>query len=112
MKAFELRTLGYDYGALEPHLSARIVELPHHGKHRKGYVEGVNLTLAKLMEARESGDLSCIVGLEKTLAFNLSGHVLHTMFWTNLSPDGGDQPTGDLAAAINENFESFTGFRA
>lgn len=111
MKAYELPALRYDYGALEPHLSARILEL-HHGKHHKGYVDGVNLTLAKLAEARESGDLSGIVGLEKTLAFNLSGHVLHTIFWTNLSPDGGDQPTGDLAAAIDECFGSFTGFRA
>lgn len=111
MKAYELPVLGYDYGALEPHLSARILEL-HHSKHHKGYVDGVNLTLAKLAEARESGDLSGIVGLEKTLAFNLSGHVLHTMFWTNLSPDGGDQPVGDLAAAIDESFGSFTGFRA
>ena len=111
MKPYELPTLGYDYGALEPHLSARILEL-HHGKHHKGYVDGVNLTLAKLAETRESGDLSGIVGLEKTLAFNLSGHVLHTLFWKNLSPDGGDQPVGDLEAAIDENFGSFTGFRA
>jgi Fe-Mn family superoxide dismutase len=111
MKPYELPTLGYDYGALEPHLSARILEL-HHGKHHKGYVDGVNLSLARLAEARESGDLRGIVGLEKTLAFNLSGHVLHTIFWTNLSPDGGDQPVGDLAAAIDEDFGSFTGFRA
>lgn len=111
MKPYELPTPGYEYGALEPHLSARILEL-HHGKHHKGYVDGVNLTRCKIAEARESGDLSGIVGLEKTLAFNLSGHVLHTMFWTNLSPDGGDRPTGDLAAAIDEHFGSFTGFRA
>jgi hypothetical protein len=61
---------------------------------------------------RASGDLSSIVGLEKTLAFNLSGHVLHTLFWQNLSPDGGDRPEGDLAAAIDEGFGSFDGFKA
>ena len=109
MKQYELPELGYDYPSLEPHLSARILEL-HHGKHHKGYVDGLNLTLDKLTEARGSGDLSGIVGLEKTLAFNLSGHVLHTMFWTNLSPDGGDKPDGELAAAIDENFGNFADF--
>ena len=77
--------LRYDYSALEPHYSARVLEL-HHDKHHKAYVDGVNTTLEKLAGARDSGDLSSIVGLEKTLAFNLSGHVLHTLFWKNLSP--------------------------
>jgi Fe-Mn family superoxide dismutase len=75
-------------------------------------VKGVNTTLEKLAAMRASGDLSSIVGLEKTLAFNLSGHVLHTLFWQNLSPDGGDRPEGDLAAAIDEGFGSFDGFKA
>ena len=48
--------------------------------------------------ARTADDLSAIVGLEKTLAFNLSGHVLHTLFWKNLTPGGTDRPTGELAA--------------
>jgi Fe-Mn family superoxide dismutase len=52
------------------------------------------------------------VGLEKTLAFNLSGHVLHSIFWTNLSPDGGDKPDGDLASGIDEHFGSFDAFKA
>jgi Fe-Mn family superoxide dismutase len=60
---------------------------------------------------RASGDYSAIVGQEKTLAFNLSGHVLHSIFWNNLSPDGGDKPTGELAAAIDENFGSFDQFK-
>ena len=75
-------------------------------------MKGVNTTLEKLAAARESGDLSSIVGLEKTLAFNLSGHVLHTLFWQNLSPDGGDKPTGELAAAVDEHFGSFDAFKA
>jgi Fe-Mn family superoxide dismutase len=109
MKPYELPPLDYDYSALEPHYSARILEL-HHDRHHKAYVDGVNSTLEKLAGARESGDLSAIVGLEKSLAFNLSGHVLHTLFWKNLSPDGGDRPTGELAAALDEFFGSFDGF--
>ena len=110
MKPYELPALDYDFGALEPHYSARILEL-HHDKHHKAYVDGVNSTLEKLTGARESGDLSAIVGLEKTLAFNLSGHVLHTLFWKNLSPDGGDRPDGELAAAIAEFFGDFEKFK-
>jgi superoxide dismutase, Fe-Mn family len=110
MKPYELPSLGYDYAALEPHYSARVLEL-HHDKHHKAYVDGVNAALDKLATARESDDLSALVGLEKTLAFNLSGHVLHTLFWKNLSPDGGDRPVGELAAAIDENFSSFDAFK-
>jgi Fe-Mn family superoxide dismutase len=110
MKPYELPPLDYDYSALEPYYSARMLEL-HHDKHHKAYVDGVNTALEKLAGARESGDLSAIVGLEKTLAFNLSGHVLHTVFWKNLSPRGGDKPDGELAAAIDEHFGSFDKFK-
>jgi Fe-Mn family superoxide dismutase len=110
MKPYELPALDYDYAALEPHYSARVLEL-HHDKHHKAYVDGVNATLEKLAGARSSGDLSSIVGLEKTLAFNLSGHVLHTLFWKNLSPQGGDRPEGDLSAALDEFFGSFDAFK-
>jgi Fe-Mn family superoxide dismutase len=111
MKPYELPDLAYDYAALEPYYSARVLEL-HHDKHHAGYVKGLNAALDKLAAARDSGDLSAIVGLEKTLAFNLSGHVMHTLFWKNLSPDGGDKPTGELAAAIDENFGGFDAFKA
>src|SRR5438552_12073698 len=106
MKAYELPPLDYDFAALEPHYAARVLEL-HHDKHHKAYVDGVNTTLEKLAAARESDDLSAIVGLEKTLAFNLSGHVLHTLFWKNISPPGAERPGGELAAAIDEHFGSF-----
>ena len=76
MKPYELPDLDYDHGALEPHYSGRVLEL-HHDKHHAAYVKGVNETLEKLGAARASNDLGSIVGLEKTLAFNLSGHVLH-----------------------------------
>ena len=111
MRPYELPDLRYDYGALEPHYSARVLEL-HHGKHHAAYVKGLNSTIERLDAARAAGDLSSIVGLEKTLAFNLSGHVLHTIFWQNLSPDGGGRPEGDLAAAIDDGFGGFDAFRA
>ncbi|MDQ1481918.1 MAG: superoxide dismutase, Fe-Mn family [Actinomycetota bacterium] len=110
MQPYELPELPYDYAALEPHYSARTLEL-HHGKHHAAYVKGVNEALEKLGAARASGDLGAIVGLEKTLAFNLSGHVLHSLFWLNLSPDGGGNPEGDLGAAIDEFFGSVDAFR-
>lgn len=66
--------------------------------------------LEKLAEARSQELLPSLVGLEKTLAFNLSGHVLHTILWENLSPAGGDRPGGELAAAIGEHFGSFEAF--
>jgi len=109
MKPYVLPDLGYDYSALEPYYSARLLEL-HHDKHHKAYVDGVNATLDQLALARAADDLSAIVGLEKALAFNLSGHVLHTVFWQNLTPGGTDRPEGELAAAIDENFGSFEAF--
>ncbi len=110
MPRYELPELDYDFAALEPHLSARIVEL-HHDKHHAAYVAGANTTLEKLTEARESGNYTTINQLEKNLAFHVSGHVLHSLFWKNMSPDGGGAPEGELAAAIDESFGSFEGFR-
>ncbi|TCK26077.1 superoxide dismutase [Pseudonocardia endophytica] len=111
MAEYTLPDLPYDYGALAPHISAKIMEL-HHDKHHNTYVTGLNGTIDKLAEAREKNDFGAIVGLEKTLAFNLGGHVNHSIFWKNLSPDGGDKPTGELGSAIDEHFGSFDGFQA
>ncbi len=111
MKQYSLPELAYDYGALEPHLSGRILEL-HHGKHHKAYVDGANTVLERLAEARESGDFGSINQLEKNLAFHLSGHILHSIFWKNLNPAGGDKPTGELAAAITDQLGSFDAFKA
>lgn len=110
MADYTLPDLPYDYAALEPHISGRIMEL-HHDKHHAAYVAGANTALEKLAEARESGDLSSVNLHEKNLAFNLGGHVNHSAFWLNLSPHGGDRPTGDLAAAIDEFFGSFDAFQ-
>lgn len=110
MAQYTLPDLPYDHAALEPHYSAEVLEL-HHDKHHAAYVKGANDTLQKLADARGSDNFESIVGLQKTLAFNLSGHILHSIFWTNLSPGGGDKPEGELADAIVENFGSFDGFK-
>ena len=106
---YTLPDLPYDAGALEPHLSARIVEL-HHGKHHAAYVAGANEALESLHEARSSDDFDTISMLEKNLAFNVSGHVLHSVFWTNLAPDG-SQPEGSLATTLTETFGGVDTFR-
>ena len=110
MAQYSLPDLPYDPGALEPHISGEIMQL-HHSKHHQTYVTALNDTLEKLAAARESGDFGSIVGLEQTLAFNLGGHVNHSIFWQNLSPEGGGEPSGELRAAIDESFGSFDGFR-
>ena len=111
MPKYELPELPYDYAALEPHYSAEVLEL-HHDKHHKAYVDGANTTFEKLGEARESGDFGTINQLEKNMAFHLSGHVLHSLLWQNMSPDGGGEPEGELAAAVKESFGSYDALRA
>ncbi len=107
---YTLPELDYDYGALEPHISGKIMEL-HHSKHHQAYVTGANGAVEALAAARESGDLANVNKLEKDLAFNLGGHVNHSIFWKNLSPNGGGEPEGEIAAAITEYFGSFDGFK-
>ena len=110
MAQYTLPDLPYDYGALEPFISGQIMEL-HHDKHHATYVAGANTALEQMAEARDKDAFATINGLEKNLAFNLGGHINHSIFWPNLSPDGGDNPEGELAAAIDEFFGSFDGFR-
>lgn len=110
MPVYSLPELPYDYAALEPHYSAEVLEL-HHDKHHAAYVAGANTALDKLSQARDSDDFGTINQLQKNLAFHLSGHVLHSMFWKNLSPDGGGKPEGDLAAAIEGSFGTFEGLK-
>ena len=88
MTAYTLPDLAYDYSALAPSISGEIMEL-HHSKHHATYVKGANTALEQLAEARESGNLANVNKLEKDLAFNLGGHVNHSVFWKNMSPDGG-----------------------
>ena len=106
MPQYVLPDLQYDYGALEPHISGKIMEL-HHDKHHAAYVKGANTALEKLDEAREKDDFTRVGAIEKALAFNLSGHVLHSLFWQNLTPKANDRPTGTLAEQIKNDFGSF-----
>jgi Fe-Mn family superoxide dismutase len=110
MSTYTLPDLSYDYGALEPAINGEILEL-HHGKHHAAYVKGANDALDALAEAGSAGSFGALVGLEKTLAFNLSGRILHSLYWQNLSPNGGGTPTGSLLAAIEADFGSFPAFK-
>lgn len=111
MADYQLPELPYDYDALAPHISGEIMEL-HHDKHHETYVKGANTALEQMAEARDKDDLSTVNLLEKNLAFNLAGHVNHSVFWPNMSPDGGDKPDGELQQAIDDQFGSFDAFRA
>lgn len=102
---YVLPDLPYDVSALEPHLSATLLAL-HHDTHHAAYVKGANQTLERLGDAG-SADIGA---LERTLAFHLGGHLLHSAFWQCLSPDGRSEPEGDLAAAIDQQFGSFERF--
>jgi len=111
VSTYSLPDLPYDYSALEPHISGQIMEL-HHSKHHQTYVTGANTALEKLAEARAKDSLDTVNMLQKNLAFNLAGHVNHSVFWPNMSPDGGGRPDGDLGAAIDDGFGSFDAFKA
>ncbi len=110
MPVYTLPDLPYDYNALEPHLIAKILQL-HHDKHHAAYVAGANQTLEKLHEARQKDDFGAINQLEKSLAFHVSGHKLHSMFWTNMKPKGGGEPTGELKGQIETDFGAFGAFQ-
>ncbi|MDR1633687.1 MAG: superoxide dismutase [Bifidobacteriaceae bacterium] len=111
MALYALPDLPYDYSALEPYISGRIMEL-HHDKHHAAYVAGLNTALEQLAAARDSGSFAILPKLEKDLAFNLAGHVNHSVFWQNLTPDSSLAPQGELADAITGAFGSFDAFKA
>jgi len=99
-----LPDLPYDYSALEPVISAEIMQL-HHSKHHQTYVNNLNVAEEKLAEAHGKGDVSGVIALAPALRFNGGGHLNHSIFWQNLSPDGGE-PTGALLSAIERDFGS------
>ncbi|MGC8863901.1 MAG: superoxide dismutase [Armatimonadota bacterium] len=108
--AHELPPLPYAYNALEPHYDEETVRL-HHDKHHAAYVAGQNKAEEMLAAARSSGDFALIQHWERQLAFHASGNALHTMFWENMSPNGGGEPTGALADRIKADFGSFEAFK-
>lgn len=111
MSKYTLPELTYDYAALEPHISARVMEL-HHSKHHQAYVDGINNALDQLENARAANDYANINRLEKDVAFHLGGHVNHSIFWQNLAPESAEVPDGEISSAIAEFFGSFDQFKA
>jgi len=109
--AYTLPPVPYAYDALEPYYDEQTVRL-HHDKHHAGYVAGLNKAEEKLAAARASGDYALIKHWERELAFHGSGHILHTIFWANMTPGGGSQPSGDLATQMTKDFGSFDAFKA
>ena len=111
MPVYTLPSLSYDYGALEPHISGKTLEL-HHGKHHAAYVKSANAVLDQLTEARAKMDFTRLAALERALAFNLSGHILHSIQWRNLTPNGGGAPhPGPFADALKSDFGGLDSFR-
>lgn len=101
-----------DYGALEPYISAKIMEL-HHSKHHQTYVNGLNSALTTIAEAESKGDFTKAASVAPALNFHGGGHLNHTLFWENLAPasrEGGGNPDGALGKAITTEFGSFESF--
>jgi Fe-Mn family superoxide dismutase len=107
---YTLPELPYAYDALEPYYDEQTVRI-HHDMHHKAYVDGLNNALAKLAEARDKGDYALIKHWEKELAFQGSGHVLHTLFWENMTPKSSGTPSGALLQQIEKDFSSFDAFQ-
>lgn len=113
----ELPRLPYGYDALEPHIDARTMEI-HHTKHHQGYVNNLNAALEKHPELDKKSvedllkDLNSIPeDIRTAVRNNGGGHANHSMFWPIMSPDGGGEPEGELADAINSSFGSFSDFK-
>ena len=110
--AFELPQLPYAHDALEPHIDARTMEI-HHGKHHNGYTTNLNNALSGTALEGETIEaiLSNLDMNNAAVRNNGGGFYNHSLFWSIMSPNGGGNPTGDLATAIDEAFGSFDGFK-
>ena len=109
--AFELPALPYAHDALEPHVDAKTMEI-HHGKHHAAYVSKVNAAIDGTdMDGKSIEELCQQHSDNGAVRNNGGGHYNHTLFWSIMSPDGGGEPSGTLAEAINEAYGSFDGFK-
>jgi Fe-Mn family superoxide dismutase len=110
--SFTLPTLNYNLDALEPHIDARTMEI-HHGKHHQAYVTNLNNAIAGTDAENASIEDICknISKYPMSVRNNGGGHYNHSMFWSILSPNGGGQPKGTLAEAINKTFGNFEDFK-
>jgi len=105
---YKLQPLPYGYNELEPSISEEQLTL-HHDRHHKAYVDGANAILQKLDSSRQSGEQLDMKSTLKELSFNIGGHVLHSLFWKNLTPEG-TKPSDFLSALIHTQFGSFENF--
>lgn len=109
--AFELPSLPYAYDALEPNIDAKTMEI-HYSKHHNGYVTNLNKAVEGTdLEGKSLEELLKIAGSNTAVRNNGGGHFNHSLFWSILSPDGGGEPTGELADAISAKFGSFAAFK-
>ncbi len=110
VKTFVLPDLPYGYDALKPHMSEDQLRI-HHDKHHAAYVNGANNILAKMDKARaENADFD-VKSTLKELSWNIGGHVMHSLYWKNMSPNGGGKPGGKLADWLDKEFGSFDRFK-
>ena len=114
---FELPKLGYGYAALEPHVDALTMEI-HYSKHHAAYISNANKALKGHPELAGMTAEEILAGLDSiaeplrtTLRNNVGGHVNHSHWWKIISPRGGEEPSGELADAINRQFGSFDAFK-
>jgi Fe-Mn family superoxide dismutase len=111
--SYQIPTLPYDFNALEPVISAEIMQL-HYTKHHAAYVANLNAALEKYHEDEVKHDLAAMIAGSQVIKFNGGGHINHSIFWTILAPmakGGGGAPKGDLLHMIEKNFGSFDSFK-
>jgi len=111
--AHELPPLPYPYDALEPYIDEQTMRL-HHDIHHLGYAKGLNTAEEKLAEARDSGDFALVKHWSREAAFHGAGHLLHSIFWTNMTAADrtAPSPSGELSQAIDRSFGGFDTFKA
>ena len=109
--SFELPKLSYAYNALEPHIDARTMEI-HHSKHHQGYTNNLNAAIVGTdLEGKSISEILNACADKPAVRNNGGGFYNHTLFWEVMSPNGGGNPTGSLATAIDAAFGSFDAFK-
>ncbi|MDA8910368.1 superoxide dismutase [Crocinitomicaceae bacterium] len=109
--SFELPKLSYAYDALEPHIDARTMEI-HHSKHHQGYTNNLNNAISGTdLEGKSIMDILSNCSDKPAVRNNGGGFYNHSLFWEIMSPNGGGNPSGELADAINSAFGSFEAFK-
>jgi Fe-Mn family superoxide dismutase len=109
---YQLPKLPYDFNALEPVISAEIMEI-HYTKHHETYVKNLNAAIEKYHEAEQKQDVASMIALSQAIKFNGGGHVNHSIFWTNLAPigmGGGEHPKGELSHALQKKYGTMQHF--